>query len=526
MLGILIVLWWVVATFAAVVLTSLMVAGTAAIVLALRDRSARTRVAGGAPPGRATFIVRRRLVLALAACTATWLGLEALGGAFLLWNRPGRIPPLSFELPASPSGEVSVVAIGGSTTLGAPYHARLSFAHIVGWRLAAMFPDLRITVDNLAFGGATIDDMYEKLRGLTTRPDVLIVYTGHNEFLRYPPDREAGTPYYGAAVPSLLARAIAAQIERLGAHEGPQWKGRRRRFDRPVCTAAEREYIYGRFAALLERILQAARVAGSLAIVFEPASNESGFAPNRSVLPEEMPVHVRHHLERLYGRLDLSGLRPRAARRLLQEARRLAPAFAETWFRLGRWYETAGRAAPARSCYRRARDLDGFPVRATSQIISSTRAAAARQGAVLLEAEEIMAATAGSRILGDDVIHDNCHPNLATHVALANAVLHELRRRAIPQAWPGADGRTGTAETAHYATVAAVAERFGMDRESWIRLCEEEAGFYEYLGAYTYAREPRVARGRAYRAAASRLRDGTAPSAAGIPAMEVPRFWR
>jgi hypothetical protein len=520
MLQILIGLWWI-----AVALSTAMVAALAALLLGAALTWLARLHRHGRPSARPTWAERVRVRPALLSVGVvlffTWIALEILGGAFLLWNARSRLRPLPATLPDAAPGTFSIVAIGESTTLGSPYDARLSFAHVVGWRLAAAFPELKISVENLAFGGAVLEDMHEALHRLRTRPDLLLVYAGHNEFLRFPPDREAGRPYYGIRHFSLLAHAIARQLERFGAHEGPLWQGRRSLLDRPICTTHETAEIHRRFHTTLADILRMMQDARRPAIVFLPAANESGFGPNRSTLPDDTPMATRSRLEHIYARLALPGLQPRATLHMLQTARRLAPGFAETWFRLGRWYENAGRMTKARRCYQRAIDADGSPLRATSTIRRLIRAAARDHDAVLLDARKTMVGFSANGVLGNDVIHDNCHPNLPIHVALANAVLRALSARAIPRPWPS----PGELPPGVAATVEATSAHFGVDAATWIAICEHEARFHEYLAAYSYHAESRKQRGAAYQAAAERMRGGVPPPAARIPAMESPAFW-
>ena len=54
---------------------------------------------------------------------------------------------------------------------------------IVGRELERAIPAHRFRVEILAEKGATLEAMHLKLAGLTRRPDALIVYSGHNEFL-------------------------------------------------------------------------------------------------------------------------------------------------------------------------------------------------------------------------------------------------------------------------------------------------------------------------------------------------------
>ena len=65
------------------------------------------------------------------------------------------------------------------------FPTRIGFpsAAIVGRELERAIPSHRFRVDVLAEMGATLEAMQLKLAGLTHRPDAMIVYSGHNEFL-------------------------------------------------------------------------------------------------------------------------------------------------------------------------------------------------------------------------------------------------------------------------------------------------------------------------------------------------------
>ena len=52
---------------------------------------------------------------------------------------------------------------------------------VVSWN--GRFPAHRFRVEILAEKGATLEAMHLKLASLPRRPDALIVYSGHNEFL-------------------------------------------------------------------------------------------------------------------------------------------------------------------------------------------------------------------------------------------------------------------------------------------------------------------------------------------------------
>ena len=96
-----------------------------------------------------------------------------------------RIPalPLRFNGPTRPDGEVLIVVAGGSSALGVPYDGWLSVGAIVGRELQKVIPTHRFRVKVLAEKGATLEVMHRKLARLTERPDALVIFSGHNEFL-------------------------------------------------------------------------------------------------------------------------------------------------------------------------------------------------------------------------------------------------------------------------------------------------------------------------------------------------------
>ena len=91
--------------------------------------------------------------------------------------------PTKFVEQAGPGQRIPIVVIGESSALGVPYEDWLSVGAIVGRELERAIPSRRFRVEILAEKGATLEAMHLKLAGLTRRPDALIVYSGHNEFL-------------------------------------------------------------------------------------------------------------------------------------------------------------------------------------------------------------------------------------------------------------------------------------------------------------------------------------------------------
>ena len=91
--------------------------------------------------------------------------------------------PHHFAGPARPDDEILIVVIGESSALGVPYDGWLSVGTIVGRELQKAIPSRHFRVEILAEKGATLEAMHQKLARLTERPDALVIFSGHNEFL-------------------------------------------------------------------------------------------------------------------------------------------------------------------------------------------------------------------------------------------------------------------------------------------------------------------------------------------------------
>ena len=493
--------------------------------------------------------VRRLMLRVWFGAIVLWMVLELIGAAWMLSEQMngqrvvdttirrslvdhGPLPTLPATLRSKPDDEVLLLMMGGSTAGGDPYapvHNNLyapgfSFIEAVALRLQELFPELRAQSVKFAFGGGTLQDAYGLLGRLQVRPDVIVVYSGHNEiFTRFPPEREAWeeptsrTPTDTARrllPPSLIARCIEARLETFSVAAIPPDQNQRRLFDRPLCTPTEAEHIYQRFHETLEAIVRFCHQHNIRPLLIIPAANESGFDPSRSWLPIDFPDDKRRKLEAIYRQLDHGKPNDKTRVALLESAFELAPRFAETCFRLGHEYERRGRFSDAQRCYQTAIDFDGYPLRASSRIAEIYHKVAGDFDACLIDAREVLRPFGANAILGDDLIHDNCHPNVVGYTALANATLDALHELEVPnRPWPSSFEQLTPQHLVRY---------FSIDREKWAEVFDFVGrDFSESLSLLRYDPAERLKKGDAYRAAAADIAEETWPQNNGIPDTRV-----
>ncbi len=443
-----------------------------------------------------------RAVRCLLLCGSCICGLslaEAGAATWLAWLH--RLPalPTRFAEPACPARDVSIVVIGGSSALGVPYEDWLSVGTLVGRELERVFPGRRFRVDVLAELGATLEGMHLKLSRLTRKPDVLIVYSGHNEFLArfalanqvfyYDDERSlahrwARLEHWSRVSPLLTLVRENLERQRVRVIPSLSLGALDRAVGRPVCEPAKAAQIEADFQQRLEAIVSDCERIGCLPVLIIPPGNDAA-DPTRSYVTPSTRADVRHALG--LGMETIRQLERQDPARAAAEYRRVIsehPGFAHAHYRLARLLESAGSFSEANNHYILARDHDGLPLRCISVLEAAYHTVAQRHAAsvVLLDGPAVLRARSRHGILDDELFHDLVHPTLTGHVALAQAVLAGLKaRRAF--GWP-------EATPAPTLDANRCAVQFSLDATAWALVCQRSAAQYDMLAFLTV--DPRV----------------------------------
>ncbi len=271
------------------------------------------------------------------------------------------------ELPAAPEktrlpaefpdetgeNDIDLVVLGESSAAGVPYDWWLSIGNLVSWQLEKVVPHRRIRVNILAAAGDTLEKQHKKLSTLSRRPDVLIVYAGHNEFAaRFPWSREI-RHYDDEKEPGLwerfvqqvesrspLCRLIREEADKCRVAIPPPPAGYRKLVDEPVFTPAEYLILLDDFERRLEAIVVFAQRAGALPILISPPANDSDYEPNRSCLPPQTPRSEREAFARDFqAARQLEESDPEESLRRYRELLKRQPGFAELHHRLARMHK-------------------------------------------------------------------------------------------------------------------------------------------------------------------------------------------
>jgi hypothetical protein len=531
-----------VAYIAALATTLIAIPTLGFLLLAARRRGARQpqpRLARGLLLGTSLLL---GMVLAEAGAWA-WRARLERSGVLALANpgppvRGGLVPEsagspadvvLPTRFPAPAEKTVTLVVLGESSAEGVPFNLyALSAGSLVRWQLEELLPGRRFQLVNLASSGETLERQHLKLASLAYRPDVLMIYSGHNEFSSRMPWSRDVSHYSDEQDPSRW-EAVVARVERASWFCGlirqaadtcrvaipPPRGGYRALVDKPAYTPAEFAHVLADFRQRLERITAYAERLRAVPILVIPPANDSGFEPNRSFLPPATHRAEREAFAREFrAARRLEGSDPAAAARRYQSLLDRQPGFAEAHFRLARLLDGQGAWGEAYRHAIAARDHDGLPMRCPTAFQEVYRDVAARHRVILIDGQGLFHAIGRHGLLGDDLFLDAMHPSLRGQIALAQAILHGLRARGALD-WP-------ESTPAPILDPARVAAHFGLGPAAWKKLCDWGAMVYDLLSSGSHDPAERLARRRAYEAAARRIAQGEAPEALGLPNVGTP----
>lgn len=335
-------------------------------------------------------------------------------------------------------GTYRIFCLGGSTVQGRPYSIETSFTSWLQIGLEVAEPRTNWEVINC--GGVSYAS-YRLLpilqECLNYQPDLLILCTGHNEFLE---DRSYGkikqSPVWMRHSVNNIARlrsvSFAAKLfeEKQGkfvldadANAILDYKNGLAAYHR------DQEWhlaVANHFDSNIRCMIEMCRNADVPLLLMLPPSNLSGAAPFKSE-SGELTKAEQKTVQRLKSdaavlyRTDLG-----EAAKIWQEICRRDDLSAINHFELGRCLELIGQTEEARQEFLKARDLDVCPLRMTSPLEKIFIGAVRETKTPLLNLHQLLEKKTDNQILGDRWLVDHVHPNFEGHQRIALAIGHWL----------------------------------------------------------------------------------------------------
>jgi hypothetical protein len=442
---------------------------------------------------------------------------------------PTRQIDLRTDFPDRPGDrQIDLVVMGESSAEGVPYNRWVSIGKMVAWKLQEAIPGRHVELHVLARSGDTLEKQHQILSNLKRRPEVLIIYCGHNEFY----SRlwwARNTPHYEVDQPLSRWNTITNQLSRFSSVCAllrgtanrcriaipPPADTSRSLVDVPNYTAREYQLLLTDFRRRLDELVTYADTVGALPILIVPPANDADFEPNRSFLPASTsPGERAAFAEAFWAARQLESADPETAAGRYGDLIARQPCFAETHYRLGKLMEQAGLWEDAYREFVAARDLDGMPMRCLSPFQQVYRDVASRHACILIDGQSYFHAIGRNGLLGDELFQDAMHPSLRGQIALAQATLVALwTRRAF--GWPAN-------AAAPVVDPAQSVAHFKIDKNAWREIALWWKGFNELMSPLRYDPKLRQAKRSAGIAAADKITAGVAPESLGMPNLGTP----
>ncbi len=345
------------------------------------------------------------------------------------------------------AGTRRIFCLGGSTTHGRPYDDRTSFAGWLREFLPLADPAHRWEVINaggVSYASYRVAAVSEQL--LNLEPDLLIIYTGHNEFLEdvtFPDWQERSglleettllaahsrlfTLLYKGLGPSSQGTpqaALPGEVDEILNHTvGPSSYKR---------DDMQRGQVATLFQFNLRRMVRLADQHGIPVLLVTPASNLKDFSPFKSQHREGLTGRERQQWQQLVdqaGRLSIEQQWPEAVA-CLQEAVTIDNRHAGSHFQLATALLADKKYSAALTHYQRAREEDVCPLRCLASQVASVREVARLESVPLVDFERLLTEKCrqenGHEIPGNGFFLDHVHPTIESHRLLAEQIIQQM----------------------------------------------------------------------------------------------------
>jgi tetratricopeptide (TPR) repeat protein len=371
------------------------------------------------------FTFRRVLLIAVVNLSVT---LVLLGGAELVCRHAEqasidrKLPAQLRTLSAKTPSELRVFAFGGSTVFGVPV-PEVGFVAQMQYWLQRLYPDRNIRVYNYGWWAENTGYVLRQFtHRLEAQPDLVIVITGHNEFLGSPPSGGLDSIQQ-----TLRSRFATVRLLRQGSS---LIKKTPPSFVMPcevVPWDRKAAYFKGKmaeFEASLQAIVRQASKAGVPLIVGTLAANLSDWPP----VYKRLAGRERRYQETVTAIQQLlRGGKYQDASAAVNAAATSYPEDAMLYFLRARIQSATGAYAEARESFVKARDLDPVPYRATSEINSIIRRLSSGvTGVHLVDLERVYEERATNGLVGFDLIADNVHGTPFGESITAQAIIQTM----------------------------------------------------------------------------------------------------
>lgn len=339
-----------------------------------------------------------------------------------------------------PKGRTRIMTFGGSAMRGFPQPRPLVSTSFLHAMLEDVWPDRDVEVLNFGTTAvASFPVMYILDEALEYEPDLVIIYSGNNEF--YGACGVASLHAFGQSTWSMqaaramrktgLGQWIAEVSTRKTAAAPADSKQAKSLMETVIADGqigpddARRAAAADNLRNHLTSMVEACRSRGVPVIICTLPANERDMAPlgkDFELPPDESEskrfVESLAIAERLVIETPADAVAP------FEAALSLNPRHARAHFKLARCYSALGRDDDALANYVRAQELDPMPWRAPGSLSAVVRDVAADRGAILCDLVRTFRSASPGGAIGWELMDDHVHPTLRGQALIAESLVN------------------------------------------------------------------------------------------------------
>jgi len=383
-----------------------------------------------------------------------------------------------------------IFCLGGSTVQGRPYQPPTAFSTWLELSLLAAEPSRQWEVVNcggVSYASYRLVPILEEVLGHA--PDLVILYTGHNEFLE---DRSYGD----YRQPSGLTRAsqkVASHL-RTVALLRRGWlalKGETKDSSQPQTLPGEvqaqldeegglalyqrdddwHQQVIDHFGLNLRRMIHLAEEANVPLLLVNPVEDLRDSPPFKSTFDDRLlPEQLQQCRQLLDSATDAPSLQARQRLELLDQLLAIDPRRGDAIYLKARILEAGGNRAKAHELFVRAKDEDLCPLRMLEPMHDLLLEIAQQQQVPLVDVRREFTRRMSPGIVGRPQLVDHVHPSLEGHQWIADHLVRKMAAMDMVRLKEGWEERRGEREREHLATLDEVYFAQGRKRLEGLRM--------------------------------------------------------
>lgn len=350
---------------------------------------------------------------------------------------------------AKQPGVYRIFMVGASTTRGFPYTGRtISYSGLLQLILRDVLPSQRVEVVNAGYDALSsfgVLDLTSQI--LEYQPDLVVVYTGHNEFIGHFGVNSAIN--YGQnrnvirLVTFLFHSRVYQAMERTAVKlrsfnlADPSRRSQVNLFRSMLSEqnmtwnesqhrVAERNYEEN-----LKELIRQARSKNVGVVLLTLVSNLRDFSPVRTGFSEDIdPERKQNLLEELKrGKEALDRGKYAEAVERFQHVVGQDPRYADAHFGLGRAFDHLEDWERAKAHYLLAREHDRLHLRACLKFNRIIEQVGAEEQVPVLDLVTEFERASPEGLVGEDLFLEHVHPNINGHLVIADSIARFLREK-------------------------------------------------------------------------------------------------